>query len=80
MAHTFLQKVLFPFAMLSVVFGHSITPPFIVLAFLQFPFYGLVLGALFHSPRFRTAAASLSLLHVAVSVVVFTFSDAGFSP
>jgi hypothetical protein len=75
----FPAKALFPFTMLSVVFSHSITPPFIVVAFLQFPLYGLVLGAFFSSPRFRRAATSLSLLHVAVAVVVFIFSDASFS-
>jgi hypothetical protein len=76
----FPAKALFPFTMLSVVFGHSITSPFIVLAFLQFPLYGLVLGALYRSPRFRLGVTSLSLLHVAVAVVVFTFSDSSFSP
>jgi hypothetical protein len=73
-------KVLFPFCMLSVVLGHSITLPFISLAFLQFPLYGLVLGAAFRSDRFRSVVTSLSVLHILVSVVVFAFSDPSFSP
>ena len=76
----FAAKALFPFTMFSVVFGHSITSPFIVLAFLQFPLYGMVLGALYRSPRFRLAVTSLFLLHVAAAVVVFTFADQSFSP
>jgi hypothetical protein len=76
----FPAKALFPFTMLSVVFTPSITTPFIVLAFLQFPLYGLFLGALYRSPRFWIAVTSLSLLHVAAAVVVFTFANPSFSP
>jgi hypothetical protein len=73
-------KILFPFCMLSVVFGHSITTPFVSLAFLQFPLYGLILGAVFRSSRFRSVAISLSVLHIVVLIVVLKFSDPGFSP
>ena len=40
----FLAKILFPFTMLSTVLFSSIVVPFIVLAILQFPLYGLLLG------------------------------------
>jgi hypothetical protein len=36
----FIAKLLFPVTMLSTVVFGSITPPFILLAFLQFPIYG----------------------------------------
>ena len=36
----FIAKLLFPFTMLSTMFVGSITSPFILLAFVQFPIYG----------------------------------------
>jgi hypothetical protein len=62
-------KILFPFAMLAGVFGHSITLFYAVLAVLQFPVYGLILGAAFRSSRFVLCVIILSLVHFGVAAV-----------
>jgi hypothetical protein len=38
--HYFIAKLLFPVTMLSTLAFKSITPPFILVAFVQFPIYG----------------------------------------
>jgi hypothetical protein len=73
-------KILFPFAMLASVFGHSITLPYVVLALVQFPVYGLLLGAVFRSPRFVPCAIILSCVHFTVAAVdIFMPADDSFS-
>ncbi|HZR78945.1 MAG TPA: hypothetical protein VFA58_07030 [Chthoniobacterales bacterium] len=72
-------KILFPFAMLATVVGRSITPPFIALAFVQFPAYGFVLGRSFGSSRFRASVILIALVHVITALFVFARSDEGFS-
>ena len=39
-----LAMMLFPYTLLSTAVFDSITPPFIILAIVQFPLYGLALG------------------------------------
>ncbi len=39
-----IAKILFPFMILSTICFEKITTPFIVLAVLQIPFYGVILG------------------------------------
>jgi hypothetical protein len=73
-------KILFPFAMLAGVFGRSISLPYVVLALLQFPLYGLFLGAVFRSPRFVLCVIILSCAHFAVAAVdIFMPADDSFS-
>jgi hypothetical protein len=72
-------KLLFPFAMFAAVVGHSITPPFIVAACIQFPLYGLVLGSVAGSARFRPLALAVVVLHFLAVAVVFARSDEAFS-
>jgi hypothetical protein len=73
-------KILFPFAMLASVFGRSITLPYVVLALVQFPIYGLLLGAVFRSRRFVLCIIILSCAHFAVAAVdIFMPTDDGFS-
>jgi hypothetical protein len=62
-------KILFPFAMLLSVFGSSITAPYMVAALLQFPIYGLVLGAAVGSRSFKALAVALACSHVAVAAL-----------
>jgi hypothetical protein len=73
-------KILFPFAMLAGVFGHSISPPYVVLAIVQFPLYGFLLGAVFRSRRFALCVVILSCAHFAVAAVdIFMAADNSFS-
>jgi hypothetical protein len=73
-------KILFPFAMLAGVFGRSITLPYVVLALVQFPLYGLLLGAAFRSPRFVLCVIILSCAHFAVAAVDISMpADDSFS-
>ena len=62
-------KILFPFAMLATVFGRSVTLFYAVLALLQFPIYGLLLGAAFRSRRFLLCVIILSCAHFSVAAV-----------
>ena len=43
----FVAKCLFPFTMLSTTVFESITGPFVLLAFVQFPIYGWFIGSSF---------------------------------
>jgi hypothetical protein len=72
-------KILFPFAMLASVGVLSLSFT-AVLAALQFPVYGLLLGAAFRSPRFVLYVTILSCAHFAVAAVdIFMPLDEGFS-
>ena len=68
-------KLLFPFAMLAARFGDAITWPYVILALAQFPLYGLLLGSVFHSHRFRLCIAALVALHCVVAALVLTSPD-----
>jgi hypothetical protein len=74
-----LAKVLFPFAMLAAVIGHSIGLISILLACVQFPIYGLVIGNRFRTSSFRESAIWIVLIHFAVATVVFACGDVDFS-
>jgi hypothetical protein len=63
-------KILFPVTMLSTFLFHSITAPFILLAVVQFPVYGVILGVAGTQRRLLTTALVLLAIHaVAVASI-----------
>jgi hypothetical protein len=65
--------LLFPFAMFSTCFPKPGCGQY-VLAYLQFPVYGLVLGAVYRSARFRLYAVAMGALHLIGAAVLPLFS------
>jgi hypothetical protein len=73
-------KLLFPFAMLCAVFGSSITAPYIVIALVQFPLYGVLLDAASRRSRFTLCAVILACAHLTLAAIdVFAPADSSFS-
>ena len=68
-----LAKIVFPYTMLSTLVFDVITAPFLVLAFVQFPIYGAVLGLSNQRGVLRYALLSLSIVHLG-AVVMCLFS------
>ena len=59
-----LAMMLFPYTMLSTFVFDSITVPFIVLAIIQFPLYGVTLGYANQRGRFGWVAILLAIVRV----------------
>ena len=74
----FLAKILFPFTMLSTVLFGSIIAPFIAIAFLQFPIYGLVLGRANVKGNIARWGARLMVIHVMAVLVCFLLVGESF--
>ena len=68
----FWAKILFPYTMLSTVLFESITVPFLVLAIVQFPLYGLSLGYAKGKRRLAGRAAVLLSAHLLAVVLVLS--------
>jgi hypothetical protein len=75
----FFAKVLFPFTMLSTIGFHSITAPFMLLAIVQFPIYGIVLGRVRRRERLRRMSIWLITLHSLAVLACLLFVDRNFS-
>lgn len=75
----FWAKVLFPFTLLSVLVFDSITTPFIALAVIQFPCYGLILGKANVRGRLGRYAGLLLLIHSLAVIACFVLANANFS-
>jgi len=67
----FFTKILFPFTMLSTVLWGSITNPFLALAVLQYPSYGLLVGIV--NAKCKGAIFGLALASFHVSAIVACF-------
>ena len=72
-------KILLPFTMLSTVAADQITLPFVLLAILQFPLYGVLLGLANRVKRFRNAILLISVVHSIAVVLCFVFIGENFS-
>lgn len=57
-------KLLFPYTMLSTVSGGSISEVFLVIAVVQFPFYGLILGLAAKAHNFGFAVKLITIVHI----------------
>jgi hypothetical protein len=75
----FLAKVLFPYTMLSVIFFSSIAAPFILLAVIQIPFYGVLFGAANAKSNFLPLAGAVLVAHVLAAMACLLFIGESFS-
>jgi len=69
--------LLFPYAMLMSVGGHTITNDAIVLGLLQYPGYGLFLGVCGLVGKFRIAATILAAIHMLALVACICLLGGG---
>jgi hypothetical protein len=69
--HYVFAKIFFPFTMLSTILFGSIIGPFIALAIVQFPLYGLLIGTANEKRRVVPYAAGLVIVHALAVVACF---------
>ena len=74
----FWAKILFPFTMLSTSVFQSITFPFIVLAIIQFPAYGFLIGRQTRQGNLIKASAIVILVHLVALGFTFFFTNRNF--
>jgi hypothetical protein len=74
----FLAKILFPYTMLSTLLFNSITMPFVLIAFAQFPLYGLLLTITAESKRLWMLILIVSV-HVAAATLCILQYPENFS-
>jgi hypothetical protein len=75
----FWAKILFPYTMLSTFLFASITAPFILLAIVQFPLYGLLLAFAGERKRFGSLAIVLALAHILAAALSLFLASENFS-
>jgi hypothetical protein len=75
----FLAKVFFPFTMLSTLIFGSIIGPFIALAVVQYPLYGLLLGAANEKRKGAIYALALAIIHLSAMVACLLLVRENFS-
>ena len=73
-----LAKIFFPFTMLSTILFGSITGPFIVVAIVQFPLYGLLIGTANELRRVGRYATALVFVHLSAVIACFLFLRENF--
>lgn len=74
-----LAMVLFPYTLLSTAIFDSITTPFIIVAIIQFPFYGLALGHANENGRLVSMSIVLCVVHGVASTVMLLLANENFS-
>jgi hypothetical protein len=74
-----LAKILFPFTMLATEAFGSIVAPFILLAIIQFPLYGFILGAANVKGRILLSSIGLLLIHLLAASACFVIVGENFS-
>jgi hypothetical protein len=72
-------KILFPYTMLSTFLFQSITAPFILLAILQFPLYGLILAFANERKRLGSLAIVLAMAHILAAALCLILASENFS-
>lgn len=73
-----LAMILFPYTMLSTTIFDSITPPFILLAIIQFPLYGVILGRASEKGRFVSICILLCVVHCLALTAMFLVASKDF--
>ena len=71
-------KLLFPMTMVSAILFKVITPPFILLAIVQYPAYGLILGRANSRGRLNHVLAALTATHVLFVALCFAAPRGNF--
>ncbi len=74
-----LAMILFPYTLLSTAVFDSITPPFIILAIIQFPLYGVALGYANEKGRLVSMAILLCVIHGIALTAMFLVANESFS-
>ena len=72
-------KCLFPYTMLSTRWTESITTPFIVVALLQFPVYGIILAKANTKQKVALALCVVTAIHIFVVLLTLTSNGRGFA-
>jgi hypothetical protein len=75
----FLAKILFPYTLLSTAAFDSIEPPFMFLALIQYPAYGVVIGLANVRRKLILSGAALAVLHGLAVAGAFVFANPYFS-
>jgi hypothetical protein len=75
----FLAKLLFPYTMLSTVRFGSIKQSFMVLAFIQYPLYGLILGIANLKHKLVVVTVALAVIHVLLAIAAVALVGGYFS-
>ncbi len=73
-----LAKLLFPWTMLSTVLLRFITPPFVAVAVLQYPAYGVALGLANRNGGLRGAAKKLLAIHASLAAACLIVPNPNF--
>jgi len=69
--HYVAAKILFPFTMASTYIWGTITLPFIILAIVQFPFYGWLTGCAIVDRKWKAPAWIVGGVHLALAIFVY---------
>lgn len=74
-----LAMILFPYTLLSAVIFDSITIPFIILAIIQFPLYGIALGQANEKGCLISMSILLCVVHGVALTAMFLVANENFS-
>jgi hypothetical protein len=74
-----LAMILFPYTLLSTAVFDSITPPFIILAIIQFPIYGVALGYANEKRRLLLMSIVLCVVHGIALAAMLLVANENFS-
>lgn len=74
-----LAMILFPYTLLSTSVFDSITPPFIILAIIQFPIYGVALGYANEKRRLLSMSIVLCVVHGIALAAMLLVANENFS-
>jgi|SRR5215831_19169597 len=75
----FLAKILFPYTLASTAVSDGIEQPFMWLAGIQYPVYGVVMGLANVRRKLTLAGGILAVVHVLAVVGAFAFANRYFS-
>lgn len=75
----FIAKLLFPFTMLSTTLFDGITAPFLILAFAQFPLYGIFIGLMNKRGNLFHGLVGLVAIHVGATIACMLLVGENFS-
>lgn len=65
--------ILFPWGLISIVFFSSIKLPFIILAIIQYPVYGLIIDKTLGTHNIKRAAMSIASIHLIFIMLILIF-------
>jgi hypothetical protein len=75
----FWAKVFYPYTILSAIALKSITIPFMVVAVLELPAYGVLLGTGWSRGKLKLYSMGLFFLHISAVIICFAIRSENFS-